>query len=199
MDNSFLIFSLLFGFFGGVFSTLLISSWTKKTLPSFYEEQVKKLVSPHHLRKEFSKKVRDFVLVDLRSKEEYEKSHIIESLNIPAYKDPFTSDYDDVERIVTGFKTLQEKYPQKNIVLYCYSKACMTGKKIGLLLERHKIPVKCLGIGWNEWRYHWETWNHEHEWDSTKVEDYVFSGKEPGVYLGKSRSTACLIENDLAC
>ena len=49
----------------------------------------------------------------------------------------------------------------------------MTGRKMGKLLAEHEIFVKHLAIGWNEWRYFWTQWNHEHEWGNTKVEDYV--------------------------
>lgn len=179
--------------------------WQKKTqseealIQAFYETETAALVSPHHLRKEFSKATRNFILVDVRSEEEYEREHVIEALNIPAYKDPNTSAYGDVERIVSSFQKLKDENPEKEIIVYCYSGPCMTGRKIGRMLARHDLFVKELGVGWNEWRYDWNGWNHEHEWDVTSVEDYVASGKEPGVYAGKSGSKACPIEGELGC
>ena len=56
----------------------------------------------------------------------------------------------------------------------------MTGRKIGLMLADNGVYVKHLGIGWNEWRHDWVGWNHEHEWATTRVEDYVYIGDEPG-------------------
>ena len=50
----------------------------------------------------------------------------------------------------------------------------------GKMLAENGIYVKHLGIGWNEWRYFWNLWNHDGE-SPTKVEDFVVSGKEPGV------------------
>jgi hypothetical protein len=46
------------------------------------------------------------------------------------------------------------------------------------------IYVKELAIGWNEWRYDWNMWNYPHEWETTNVEDYIYSGKELGSYSG---------------
>jgi hypothetical protein len=53
----------------------------------------------------------------------------------------------------------------------------MTGRKVGKILTDHDVYVKHLGVGWNEWRYFWNQWNHEHEWDQIDVMDYVEVGK----------------------
>ena len=136
------------------------------------------------------------VIVDLRSQEEYEKEHIIGAINIPAYKDPNTSAYGDVERIVNSFSELDQS---KDIIVYCYSGPCMTGRKVGKMLVDNGIYVKHLGIGGNEWRYHWDLWNHEHEWDVTDVEDYIYSGPEPGVIEGADATEVCDIKNEFGC
>jgi hypothetical protein len=86
-----------------------------------------------------------------------------------------------VDRIVREFRTLPK---EKDIIVYCYSIPCMTGRKVGQMLADKGIYVHHLGIGWNEWRHFWELWNHEHEWATTSVEDYVTSGKQPGVFTG---------------
>jgi hypothetical protein len=75
----------------------------------------------------------------------------------------------------------------------------MTGRKIGKMLAEFDIYVQHLGVGWNEWRYDWTSWNHEHEWDSTDVMDYVISGPDPGVIVGVEKSTACPIEGAFGC
>ncbi len=137
-----------------------------------------------------------FILVDLRSQEEYEREHIIGAVNIPAYKTPDKSAYDDVERIVSEFSKLPK---DKDIIVYCYSMPCMTGRKIGQMLAEHGIYVMLLGVGWNEWRYYWGLWNHEHEWNITNVEDYVSSGKEPGILKERANSTTCPTENEFGC
>ncbi len=118
---------------------------------------------------------------NLRSQEEYEREHIMGAVSIPAYKDPDTSAYGDVRRIVNSFQELKKNNPDKDIIVYCYSMPGMTSRKIGKMLAENDIYVRLLGIGWNEWRYFWNMRNHEHEWDVTNVEDYVSSGKEPGI------------------
>lgn len=75
----------------------------------------------------------------------------------------------------------------------------MTGRKAGQMLAEKGIYVKHLGIGWNEWRYFWNLWNHEHEWDKTKVEDYVATGTEPGFLKIKSDSSVCSTDNEFGC
>ncbi len=138
-------------------------------IAEFYETENAVHVSPHSLRKRIDTNASDFILVDLRSAQEYEKAHIKGAINIPAYRDPNTPAYYDVERIVGEFA----KLPDKEVIVYCYSTACMTGRKIGYLLARSGIYVKHLNIGWNEWRYDWKSWNHEHEWNSTSAEQYI--------------------------
>ncbi len=123
-----------------------------------------------------------YILVDVRSAEEYETEHIVGALNIPAYKNPNTSisldtEKEERERIIGSFRELNKQ--GKDVIVYCYSMPCMTGRKIGKLLAEHDIYVKHLGVGWNEWRYFWSLWNHDGE-TPTNVKDYVASGKEPG-------------------
>jgi len=156
-------------------------------------------VSPHSIRKEIAKGEMNFVLVDLRSQEEYEKEHIVGAVNIPAYKDKDTPDYGAIERIVSSFKKLKEENPDKDIIVYCYSMPCMTGRKIGKILADNKIYVKHLGIGWNEWRYFWNLWNHEHEWNQTEVMDYVWKGKDPGIPKQKYIKESCSLSDELGC
>jgi hypothetical protein len=49
----------------------------------------------------------------------------------------------------------------------------MTGRKVGKILANNGIFVKHLNIGWNEWRHDWNAWNHEHEWNTTTVQNYL--------------------------
>src|SRR3989338_41840 len=174
-----IIISIVLGIISGAVTTIIIQKINNNEnnlIKEFYLVENAVHVSPHSIRKSMDKGENNFILVDLRSSEEYEKEHIIGAVNIPAYKDPDTSAYSDVDRIVNSFKDLKNK----NIIVYCYSIPCMTGRKIGKLLAENDIYVKHLGIGWNEWRYNWNSWNHEHEWNITNVKDYIAVGKEPG-------------------
>jgi len=156
-------------------------------------------VSPHTLRKKMDKGEKNYTLVDLRSSEEYVKSHIVNAINIPAYLDPNTSvsleqDNQEKKRIINEFKNLSK---ENDIIVYCYSIPCMTGRKIGKFLAKNGIFVKHLGIGWNEWRYYWSLWNHDGE-TPTNYQDYIVSGKDPGISEIKDIPSPCG-EGELGC
>ncbi len=174
------LLALLFGAISGTVSSLVLFKMqdsTNNRIEDFYITENAVHVSPHSLRIKMSQGINDFVLVDLRSEEEYNKEHIAGAVNIPAYKTKEKSAYDEVDRIVKSFKALPE---DRDIIVYCYSMPCMTGGKIGKMLAEKGIYVKLLNIGWNEWRYYWGLWNHEHEWNTTDVMDFVSEGEKPG-------------------
>ncbi|MBI2970939.1 MAG: rhodanese-like domain-containing protein [Candidatus Aenigmarchaeota archaeon] len=148
-----------------------------KLIAGFYLTENAVHVSPHSLRGKMDKGVAGYTLVDLRSAEEYAEEHIVGAVNIPAYKDRNTPAYEEQERILAAFRQLPQ---DRDIIVYCYSMPCMTGRKIGKMLAENGIYVKHLGIGWNEWRYQWTLWNHAHEWNTTNAEQYVASGPDPG-------------------
>lgn len=195
--------AIVFGALAGALSTLIVLNLQTPSqddlIKDFYLTENAVHVSPHSIRKAMDKGDASFILVDLRSQEEYEREHIVGAVNIPAYKSPDTPAYDDTERILNSFKELKIKNPNKDIIVYCYSMPCMTGRKIGEMLAKNGIYVKHLGIGWNEWRYFWDLWNHEHEWNVTNVNDYIASGKEPGTSKVKVNSSACPIDNQFGC
>ncbi|MBI4990793.1 rhodanese-like domain-containing protein [Candidatus Gottesmanbacteria bacterium] len=171
----------------------------QELIKNFYLTENAVHVSPHTVRKNMDKGKTDFVLVDLRSPQEYEKEHIIGAINIPAYKDPNTSISLDTEqkekdRIIRQFRDLGK---DKEVIVYCYSMPCMTGRKIGKLLSENGIYVKSLNIGWNEWRYFWSMWNHDGE-EPTEVKDYIISGKEAGKPKIKDTFSPCKV-GELGC
>jgi rhodanese-related sulfurtransferase len=190
-----ILLALLAGFLGGVLGPRLLPRSSEDLIADFYRTEVAVHVSPHSLRKKIGEGAKDVIIVDLRSPQEYEREHIVGAVNIAAYKDPNTPAYEDIDRIVAAFAALPK---EKDVIVYCYSIPCMTGRKIGAMLAEHGIFVKHLGIGWNEWRYYWKLWNHELEWDKVKVEDYVASGKEPGAFQGEPIITPC-VEGQFGC
>ncbi len=165
----------------------------------FYDVENAVHVSPHGVRKDMSKGAGNYILVDLRSQEEYETEHIRGAVSIPAYRDKDTSDYGAVERIVNSFKALVDGNHGKDIIVYCYSMPCMTGRKVGKILSDNGIYVKHLEVGWNEWRYYWNLWNHPHEWNETDVMDYVVSGSEPGEPIVGASLGSCSADSELDC
>ena len=172
----------------------------KELIGEYYKTENAVHVSPHSLRKQIDKGALTYILIDLRSAEEYEKAHIVGALNIPAYSDPDTSAYDEVDRIVSEFKDVISKNEGKDLVVYCYSTPCMTGRKIGKVLADHDIYVKHLGIGWNDWKNNWDEWNHEHEVKDLAIDTYITSGTEAGVPVYKENETStCGPEGSIDC
>jgi len=198
--------AIIAGAIAGIVAALLVGGMQEADQDSkedlikeWYAAETAVHVSPHHIRKHMAQGDDTFILVDLRSQEEYEREHVIGAVSIPAYASPEKSAYGDVERITNSFKELIEENPGKDIIVYCYSIPCMTGRKIGNMLAEQGIYVKHLGVGWNEWRYFWTMWNHEHEWNVTNVEDYTISGSDPGVFELEGASKACAIEGEFGC
>ncbi len=153
-----------------------MSNDQNKLITTYYELENAALVSPHGLRKRMDKGDDSFLLVDVRSAEEYANCHIKGAINIPVYSDPDTAVYHETDRMLSAFQALPTN---KELIIYCYSKMCMSGKKVGKLLTKNGIFPKHLGIGWNEWRHSWKSWNHEHEWETALVENYIEGAKNP--------------------
>lgn len=199
-DNKKVYCYIFIAFLASIFVNLALINSTKQTkedlISDYYETENLVSASPHSLRKKMTDGKNDYILVDTRSAQEYEKAHITGAISIPAYKDPDHSAYDQVDRIVGEFAKLPK---DKEIILYCYSTPCMTSRKIGKMLAEKNIFVKHLNIGWNEWRYDWTSWNHEHEWANTKATDYITSGKEPGVVPGGLVPPDCTLNGDTGC
>jgi rhodanese-related sulfurtransferase len=178
---------------------LQIPATDAERIREFYLTENAVKVSPHGLRKAMDKGTDTMILVDVRSAEEYVAEHITGAVNIPAYKNKDESAYDEVDRIVDSFRELQLANPDKDLVVYCYSIPCMSGRKVGKMLAENNIFVKELNIGWNEWRYDWNSWNHPHEWATTKPEEYITSGYEPGVNPKRTNRETCPAQGDVGC
>ena len=179
-----LVLVVLGGYFGASLNRQASFADSASLIHQYYALENAVSVSPHGLRKRMDAGDVSFVLVDLRSKEEYEAGHIIGAVNIPAYRDKETSAYGDVDRIVSSFRDFPEDV---EIITYCYSVPCMTSRKVGKMLAEHGVYVKHLNVGWNEWRYFWHLWNHEHELQDTSPLQYVMKGSEPGSLSGNHR------------
>src|SRR3989344_6621466 len=108
------LIAILFGALGGIGATYAFMNFIEpefnqeQLIAEFYAVETAVHISPHSVRKGLDSGDKSFILVDLRSQAEYEKEHIIGAVSIPAYKDPDTSAYGDVERITNSFKELKQ-------------------------------------------------------------------------------------------
>ena len=187
--------SFLLGLLVGIVVTLVVGllhnqePTPEQLMTQYYASEVATLVSPHSIREKMSHGTDNFILVDTRAKADYEREHVVGAINIDSSQ--------PLDKILAAFKALPKT---KEIIIYCYSSACMNGRKVGNFLAQNDVFVKEMTVGWNEWRYDWRGWNYETEWDQYQVEDYVVSGSEPGK-LKESVKTIkpCPIAGSLDC
>lgn len=165
-------------------------------IAAYYANSAATLVSPHNLRERMSHSKDNYVLVDVRAAADYEREHIVTAINID------TSETIDrtLDDILQDFEDVVAENPNQEIIIYCYSAACMNGRKAGNFLAKNGVYVKEMTVGWNEWRYDWEMWNYDTEWEEVQVEDFVATGTEPGTVPDHARSIVpCSIEGELSC
>lgn len=161
-------------------------------IAAYYANSAATLVSPHNIRERMSHHKEDYVLVDVRAEEDYLREHVVTAINIDTGR--------DLDVVLREFKTVIAENPDKEIIIYCYSAACMNGRKAGDFLAQNGVFVKEMTIGWNEWRYGWEMWNYETEWATYKVEDFTATGSEPGEVPASAKSIKpCGVEGELSC
>jgi rhodanese-related sulfurtransferase len=198
---SILVWAILLGIVSGVVASFFFVNYytpsEDRLIKEFYEVENAVHISPHGLRKHLGEDP-NVVIVDLRSGEEYETAHITSAISIPAYATPDKSDYGAIERITKSFRAIYDENPDAEVIVYCYSGPCMTGRKIGKMLAEHGMYVKHLGIGWSEWRYYWNMWNHDGE---TQVDptEFITSGPEPGKLDKSLVGAGCPIEGGFGC
>jgi len=155
----------------------------------YFASEVATMVSPHNIRERMSHGDDSFILVDVRAEEDYVREHVAGSINIDTSR--------DLDVILEDFKALPDN---KQVIIYCYSAACMNGRKAGNFLAGNGVYVQEMTIGWNEWRYGWKIWNYDTEWDEYKVEDYVVEGSEPGeINAENGIPKPCPIGGSLSC
>jgi len=199
-----ILIGIVMGAIGGYATSILLqddSADAKKA--AYYANSVATLQSPHGLRKALANgsAADKFVIVDVRSAEEYETEHMVTALSIPAYTNKDNTEHTSEDRVIEEFKKLRDldENAGKTILIYCYSASCMTGRNVGNLLAKNGVYVKELTIGWNEWRYFPNTWNYPHEWEDVKIMDYVSSGTEPGTVPAGLAPKGCTLDGSLGC
>ena len=182
MNKQTILISLIFGFLGGCIGFAVVNMQSgndsSAKIAQYYSAAASTLESPHHIRKALDTNEIHFVLVDVRTEDEYIEEQQIEK-----------------------YKALQLEHPNKDIVIYCYSSACLTGRKVGNMLAENGIFVKEMSVGWNEWRYDFNSWNYPNEWDLLDPSRYVVSGPEPGVLPSSTGDipAPCRIDGEFGC
>ncbi len=155
-------------------------------------------VSPYDIKTALETGNQDkHVVVDMRSKAEYEAGHVTGAINIPNYMpSDATGEETSAERILRSYQEVVAENPGKDIIAYCYSAACMVTRKAGTMLADNGVYIKHLNIGWYEWKYYWTMWNGE---DGNKSEDFITVGTEPGAMENSNKPLSPCGEGDFSC
>jgi rhodanese-related sulfurtransferase len=122
---------------------------TSDMAKNYYNDEMASIISPVGVRALIDKKDPDYMLVDLRSKSEYESEHIVTAINIPAIGM-------DENQLWSEFDKLPK---DKKIIVYCYSASCTLGRQVGQFLANKELFVLDMDVGWSEWKYYWGLWN----------------------------------------
>lgn len=138
----------------------------------YYVTETATMVSPHGVRLKMDSGEVDFVLIDVRSAEDYKLGHIRGAINIP-----FDGSDEAIEKIRQAIE--EGKKERRNYgLIYCYSYACTLGRKTGKTLAQHGISVKEMTVGYGDWERLHHVWNNPGE--VYDIEDYIERSDQPG-------------------
>lgn len=177
--------SLLSGFFGAKIGINWYQTKNIETkddmVKSYYNDEMSSIISPVDVRNLIDKKDENYLLVDLRSKAEYDAEHVITAINIPAVnmsKDQLWSEFNKLPK-------------DKEIIVYCYSAYCTLGRQVGQFLANKGFFIKDMNIGWSEWRYYWDLWNPG---ENSKIgNNYIIKG------TGSSTPAGACVQGEFGC
>lgn len=95
----------------------------------------------------------DFVIVDTRVKEEYDKGHIVTAINIPVYESEMVTKEGnlDGELVAKAFARVRES--EKVIIIYGPNGYATLPGDIAALLNKEGVSAKPLAVGWEEWEH----------------------------------------------
>lgn len=113
----------------------------------------------------------DYVLIDVRSANEFNQGHIKTAISIPVYGTKFLRADGSIDK-----KGLKEAFAKsiknkKQIVLYGQSQYSAYPEVIIKALKLKNAQV--LSVGWNEWMHFKNLWIPESEWNRIDINNYV--------------------------
>lgn len=112
----------------------------------------------------------DYLLLDIRTLEEYENGHIKSALSMPVYGTDLVNENGEVDsgRIR---KAVREKFGDKNlIIVYGHSQHSSLSNKVAEAIGGNASP---LGLGWNEWAHFKQWWVPENMWNDVDISNYI--------------------------
>ena len=134
------IIGAVFGALAAVSVPGMLPKSDRQMMREFYETESAVSISPSDYVRHMRAGITDGILVDLRSKGEYEKGHLVTAVNIPVGQISRSE-------ILGAFRELPK---DKAIITYCYSSYCMLSRHIGEYLAENGIYSMHLTAGWYE-------------------------------------------------
>lgn len=105
----------------------------------YFRDKLEHEIDSRTLSKIIKAKNPNYIIVDVRDKEEYEREHIPTAIHIPRH---------ELE------KHLSKLSKEKKVVVYCHDSGCLASTKAALALaEKGHNTMELLG-GFEEWKKH---------------------------------------------
>jgi rhodanese-related sulfurtransferase len=116
---------------------------------------------------------KDYYLIDTRSNKEYEAGHIKGAVNIPLYRD-----YKNVYGSQIKLKEAQAQVNRiktfnKDVIVYSYSPNAEPMLNFVANMQKMRINIRLLSVGWNQWRNYYTTWMPGADISGEGIENYV--------------------------
>ena len=145
---------------------------TKKQF-SFLTNNSGAYFDPLQLKNLIDQQDKSLLIVDLRSKKEFQKSHIKNAVNIPSYQKA-----EDVYGSLIDFKTIFNQFKKqaenkKLVVVYSYSFPNVLAQKISAFLINKGLPVKLLTISFQDWQMDFFRWMPEEALKKYNPDQYL--------------------------
>lgn len=121
----------------------------------YFENELNFTTNAYGVKNVVDGTIKNVTIIDLRTKEDYDKGHIPGSINLPF------NQYNSFEGTETEFSGLRKD--GYNYV-YCYTAECNLAKKAGKRFASLGYPVKEIVGGFDSWKEHGSTPGHEHEY-----------------------------------
>ena len=106
-------------------------------LAGYFQAKLEAELGPHNLKHRMDSGEKDFVVLDVRSREGFKEGHIPGAVNIPLQE-------------LEG--RLKELPKDREVITYCWNVTCMLCTKAALVLARKGFQAKELLGGIEEWQ-----------------------------------------------
>jgi rhodanese-related sulfurtransferase len=132
---------------------------------------------PYVLKMDLDRGELPYLLLDLRSVEEFETEHIRGAISLPTY-----TSLKDLPKHSLNEKKIMEKIESldakdRAVVVYAHTRDSKLAQDTALILRKNGHEVSVLGVGWNEWRHFRNLWLPEPEWNTVELNNYI-EGRE---------------------